>query len=52
MGIYAAVLHSLGLLEGLAQLADASRDGTGLALAAEKLPKRVRLRRQEPNPDG
>lgn len=52
IGIYAAVLQALGLLDGLGQLADASRDATGLALAAEKLPKRVRLRRQTENPDG
>jgi hypothetical protein len=43
IGIYAAVLQALGLLDGLGQLADASRDPTGLALASEKLPQRVRL---------
>lgn len=43
-GIYAAVLQALGLLDGLTQLADPSRDATGLALAAESLPKRARLR--------
>jgi len=46
MGIYAAVLQALGLLEGLSQLADASRDALGLALADERLPRRVRLRRK------
>lgn len=45
IGIYAAVLQALGLLEGLGDLADPGRDATGLALAAEKLPERVRLRR-------
>lgn len=45
IGIYAAVLQALGLVEGLAALADSSRDATGLALAAERLPQRVRLRR-------
>jgi transcriptional regulator with XRE-family HTH domain len=49
IGIYAAVLQSLGLLEGLNQLADPSRDPVGLALATEKLPKRVRLRRATEN---
>lgn len=44
IGIYAAVLQALGLLEGLEQLADASNDETGLALAAGKLPKRMHLR--------
>jgi transcriptional regulator with XRE-family HTH domain len=45
IGIYAAVLQALGLLDGLDQLADPSRDSAGLALLTEKLPKRVRLRR-------
>ena len=45
IGIYAAVLQALGLLDGLGQLADPSKDETGLALAAQKLPQRVRLRR-------
>ncbi|HVA55143.1 MAG TPA: helix-turn-helix domain-containing protein [Gammaproteobacteria bacterium] len=44
IGIYAAVLQALGLLEGLALLADPSNDETGLALAAGKLPKRMHLR--------
>ncbi len=45
IGIYAAALHALGLLEGLGQLADPSRDSTGLALASENLPQRARLPR-------
>jgi hypothetical protein len=45
IGIYAAVLQALGLLEELGEIADPGRDTVGLALAAEKLPKRVRLRR-------
>lgn len=45
IGIYAAVLQALGLLDELDQIADPSRDAVGLALATEKLPKRVRLRR-------
>ena len=55
IGIYAAVLQALGLLDGLSQLADPSRDATGLALAAEKLPQRIRLRRapeRDENSDG
>jgi transcriptional regulator with XRE-family HTH domain len=51
VGIYAAVLQALGFLEGLSQLADPSRDATGLALAAEKLPQRVRLPRRSENSD-
>jgi hypothetical protein len=38
IGIYAAVLQALGFLDGLAQLADATRDAVGLALTAERLP--------------
>jgi hypothetical protein len=45
IGIYAAVLQALGLLEELGQLADPTRDKTGLAISSERLPKRVRLRR-------
>ena len=45
IGIYAAVLHSLGLLAGLATLADPGKDETGLALAELRLPKRTRLRK-------
>jgi transcriptional regulator with XRE-family HTH domain len=52
IGIYAAVLHALGLLDGLTQLADPSRDVTGLAIAGEKLPQRIRLRRSSEGHDG
>ena len=45
IGIYAAVLQALGLLDGLGQLADPSRDEAGLALTSERLPRRIRLRR-------
>src|SRR6202040_1530785 len=45
IGIYAAVLQALGLLDGLGLLADASKDEAGLAIASERLPKRMRLRR-------
>ena len=44
MGIYAAVLQALGLLEGLGHVADAGKDMVGLAMAIERLPRRVRLR--------
>jgi len=44
MGIYAAVLHTLGLLEGLGRLADPSTDEVGQALADASLPRRVRLK--------
>jgi transcriptional regulator with XRE-family HTH domain len=52
IGIYAAVLQALGLLDGLARLADLSLDETGLALASEALPQRVRLRRPKGTGDG
>src|ERR1700688_1573007 len=42
IGIYAAVLNALGLLEGLGQVADISRDNVGEALAAAALPTRAR----------
>jgi transcriptional regulator with XRE-family HTH domain len=48
IGIYAAVLQALGLLEGLGQIADISKDSVGQALAAAELPVRARLRRASP----
>ncbi len=45
IGIYAAVLQALGLLDGLGDVADPARDTTGLALASEQLPQRARLKR-------
>jgi transcriptional regulator with XRE-family HTH domain len=52
IGIYAAVLQALGLLEGLGALADPSRDEAGLAIAAASLPKRARLPRPRKTGDG
>lgn len=45
IGIYAAVLQALGLLDGLGEIADIARDSVGQALASAELPKRVRLMR-------
>ncbi len=45
IGIFAAVLQALGLLDGLGRIADASSDAVGQALASAELPERVRLRR-------
>ena len=45
IGIYAAVLQALGLLDGLGDVADISRDSVGQALASAALPKRVRIKR-------
>lgn len=45
LGIYAAVLHALGLVDRLAVLADATEDAIGRAIDERSLPKRVRLPR-------
>lgn len=45
VGIYAAVLQALGLLEGLSHIADISNDSVGQALSSASLPKRIHLRR-------
>ena len=45
IGIYAAVLQALGLLEGLSQVADISNDSVGQALASAELPKHIHLKR-------
>lgn len=45
IGIYAAVLQALGLLDGFGQIADIGNDTVGQALASARLPTRVRLRR-------
>ena len=46
IGIYAAVLHALGLLEGMGDVADIAHDTVGQALATAELPTRARIRRQ------
>lgn len=45
IGICAAVLKALGLLDGLGEIADIARESVGQALASAELPKRVRLKR-------
>lgn len=45
LGNYARALFALGLLDRLAELADARHDETGIAIASEQLPKRIRQRR-------
>jgi transcriptional regulator with XRE-family HTH domain len=45
IGIYAAVLQALGLLEGLSQIADIGTDQVGQALATAELPRHVHLKR-------
>jgi hypothetical protein len=45
IGIYAAVLQALGLLDGLGEIADIRRDTVGQELASADLPERVHLPR-------
>ena len=52
IGIYAAVLQALGLLDGLAGLAAAAGDAVGLVLASEALPTRVRSRMERRDAPG
>ena len=42
IGIYASVLFVLGMVDRLADLADAATDAVGLRLDEERLPRRVR----------
>src|ERR1700759_3050580 len=51
VGIYAAVLQALGLLDGLGQIADIGRDSVGQALASAELPKHVHIKRVPRTPD-
>ena len=50
LGIYAAVLFSLGLIDRLATLADPGHDAVGLQL--EQLPQRIVLKRAHFKADG
>ena len=45
LGIYAAVLFVLGLLDGLGNLADPNTDTIGRSLEERNLPQRIRLPR-------
>ena len=51
IGIYAAVLQALGLLDGLGDLADIRNDKVGQTLMAAALPKRARIRRSSDKTD-
>ena len=46
IGLYASVLNALGLLDGLAALADPAHDEVGMALSSTNLPKRVRQKKK------
>lgn len=41
MGLYASVLNVLGLLDGVAMLADVATDRVGVELEAARLPRRA-----------
>lgn len=43
LGIYASVLFVLGLIEGLANLADPATDEIGRSIEERNLPQRIRL---------
>jgi len=47
VGIYAAVLFVLGLVEGLGNLADISSDSLGKDLDRRALPQRIRLSKNQ-----
>jgi hypothetical protein len=49
MSLYASVVFVLGMIDRLRDLCDASSDSLGLQLDEERLPKRVRFRRQDKN---
>ena len=49
MGVYAMALFVLGFSDSLAEIADVRKDDTGLLLDAERLPKRVRIKK-DPTP--
>lgn len=47
-GIYCMVLFALGEADRIQNLLDISQDETGLMLDEERLPKRIRVRKQTP----
>ena len=49
MGAYAMALYALGLDKALGEIVDARQDDQGLMFDAERLPKRVRVKK-EPQP--
>ena len=52
MAAWASTLFVLGMTENLRDLADPSRDITGLMLEEERLPKRIRYKRRTNDRDG
>lgn len=52
IGIYAAVLQALGLLDRLGDLAAPGQDEVGLSMASQALPQRVRIKRPKTDDHG
>jgi hypothetical protein len=52
MELYATVLFVLGLVDRLADLADAKNDSAGLQLEEENLPQRIRGARRQKRTGG
>ena len=50
LGSYATVLFALGLVDRLAEIADARADSVGLELEEEQLPQRIRKSRRSRPP--
>jgi transcriptional regulator with XRE-family HTH domain len=50
LGTYATILFVLGMVDRLADLADAKNDAVGLELEEEHLPERIRLSRRQKQP--
>lgn len=50
LGIYASVLHVLGLVDGLSKLADPITDDVGRSIEERNLPERIRLPRSKTSP--
>jgi hypothetical protein len=50
MGVYAMALFVLGFGDALGDLVDASRDAQGLLLDEQRVPKRIRLKREPTSP--
>lgn len=50
IGVYAAMLFVLGLIDRLTEIADVQSDDVGIAIEEERLPQRIRLKRPKSDP--
>jgi DNA-binding XRE family transcriptional regulator len=48
IGVYASMLFVLGMIDQLTELASVRHDEMGIALQNERLPQRIRVKRQGP----